>query len=119
MVIKLSKSIRAILIGAILMVGFIALSSFFKGTIRANPIQGTGKASFNSGVIHGALMPLALVPIIANQDIPIYEVYNTGRWYHIGYILGVNICGFIFIPPMAQSIKKIFNFAYRRNKQNK
>ncbi len=96
------------------MVVFLGLASFLKATLPANPMRSDGGASFARGTLHGALMPLALVPILAGGDIPIYDVVNTGRGYHLGYILGVNLCGFIFIPPMARALKLGMNFLKRK-----
>jgi len=30
------------------------------------------------------------------QDLPIYAPNNSGRLYNIGYIFGINTCGFLF-----------------------
>lgn len=107
-------SIKSILGSLMVIAIFLLLSFYLKGTIHRNPMQTLGQASFGSGIIHGALMPLALVPILANQDIPIYEVFNNGTRYHLGYILGVNLCGLVFIPPMVKGIWFMFGLIRRR-----
>ncbi|MGI8967288.1 MAG: hypothetical protein ACR2H1_14550 [Limisphaerales bacterium] len=58
--------------------------------------NGTQPAGFARGVLHGALMPLALPNLLVGQDVTIYAVNNTGRTYKLGYTTGVNGCGAIF-----------------------
>jgi hypothetical protein len=53
-------------------------------------------AGLAQGMWDGAIMPLALPKLLLGQDAAIYAVNNTGRTYHIGYILGVNVCGLVF-----------------------
>ncbi len=59
--------------------------------------------SFRLGVLHGALMPVALPALLLGRDVPIYAANNTGRTYKIGYIAGINLCGLVF-----------FGIAFRR-----
>lgn len=53
-------------------------------------------AGFTRGILHGALMPLAMPNLIVGQDPTIYSPSNTGRPYKLGYTLGVNACGLLF-----------------------
>jgi hypothetical protein len=53
-------------------------------------------AGFGQGIVHGALMPLALPNLLIGDDVQIYAPLNTGRGYKVGYIAGVNGCGLIF-----------------------
>jgi len=53
-------------------------------------------AGFAKGVLHGAIMPLAMPSLITGHDVPIYSPLNTGRTYKLGYTLGVNGCGLLF-----------------------
>ena len=53
-------------------------------------------AGFVHGVVQGALMPLAMPNLLAGNDVTIYSVNNTGRWYKLGYTFGVTACGLIF-----------------------
>jgi len=50
---------------------------------------------FMLGCAHGALMPSALPSLLMQKDVPIYAVVNQGRSYKIGYIAGINACGFV------------------------
>jgi hypothetical protein len=61
---------------------------------------------FRLGVLHGALMPVALPTLLMGRDVPIYAATNTGRIYKIGYIAGINLCGMTF-----------FGAAFRRPRQ--
>ena len=48
------------------------------------------------GSAHGALMPIALPSLLMGKDVPIYAQKNRGRPYKLGYIAGINVCGFLF-----------------------
>ncbi len=61
---------------------------------------------FRMGVLHGALMPVALPALLLGRDVPIYAATSTGRTYKIGYIAGINLCGLTF-----------FGAAFRRPRQ--
>jgi hypothetical protein len=52
-------------------------------------------AGFWRGSAHGALMPMALPSLLLGKDVPIYSVDNEGMIYKIGYIAGINACGFV------------------------
>jgi len=60
----------------------------------AFPINRT--AGFGYGVLHGALMPIALPSLVIGKDVPIFASNNSGRLYKIGYICGINLCGLVF-----------------------
>ena len=60
---------------------------------RAYPSNTTFGVGY--GVAHGAFMPMALPSLIMGKDVPIYSERNDGRPYKIGYILGINLCGFV------------------------
>ena len=53
-------------------------------------------AGFSRGLLHGALMPMALPNLLLGRDVAIYAESNTGRFYKLGYTAGVNGCGLIF-----------------------
>ena len=53
-------------------------------------------AGFGFGLLHGALMPIALPSLVIGRDVPIYATNNSGRIYKIGYICGINVCGLAF-----------------------
>ena len=55
---------------------------------------------FALGMLHGALMPIALPSLVMGKDVPIYSTINTGRYYKIGYIAGINLCGLVFFGPL-------------------
>ncbi len=55
---------------------------------------------FGYGMLHGALMPLALPSLLLGQDVEIYAADNSGRPYKIGYICGINACGVAFFGPL-------------------
>jgi hypothetical protein len=55
---------------------------------------------FGYGMLHGALMPLALPSLLMGQDVEIFATDNSGRIYKIGYICGINVCGLSFFGPL-------------------
>jgi hypothetical protein len=54
------------------------------------------QAGLGYGVAHGALMPMALPSLVIGKDVDIYAANNSGRFYKIGYIIGINVCGLVF-----------------------
>jgi len=50
-------------------------------------------AGFFSGVWHGWIAPFSLIYSLFNRNIGIYEIYNTGFWYDLGYYMAI-ISGF-------------------------
>lgn len=53
-------------------------------------------AGFASGMLHGAIMPMAMPNLLIGQDVTIYAPNNTGRHYKLGDAAGVNGCGLLF-----------------------
>jgi hypothetical protein len=70
------------------------------GLVQGWASSGTYKpdhvAGFRLGLLHGMLMPAALPALLLGQDLPIYASNNSGRPYNIGYVFGINTCGFLF-----------------------
>ncbi len=53
----------------------------------------TNVAGFFSGVWHGWIAPFSLIYSFFNNDIRIYEVYNNGFLYDLGFYMAI-ISGF-------------------------
>lgn len=51
---------------------------------------------FTYGMLHGAMMPIALPTLVMGKNVAIYDDDNSGRVYKIGYICGINLCGLVF-----------------------
>ena len=62
---------------------------------------------FRLGMLHGALMPVALPSLLMGKDVPIYAGSNTGRIYKIGYIAGINLCGLAFFGVAFRQPRKL------------
>ena len=82
------KVATLVLLGLLLGFGYDWAAPRFYGPERL--------AGFRLGVLHGALMPVALPSLLLGRDVPIYAVTNTGRTYKLGYIAGINLCGLLF-----------------------
>jgi hypothetical protein len=50
-------------------------------------------AGFFMGIWHGWIAPISLIGSIFNDNIGIYEIYNKGFWYDLGYYMAI-ISGF-------------------------
>ena len=50
-------------------------------------------AGFFSGVWHGWIAPFSLILGLFNNNIAIYEPFNTGWWYDFGFYISI-IAGF-------------------------
>lgn len=50
-------------------------------------------AGFFWGIWHGWLAPISLIIGLFNNNIRLYEVYNTGWWYDFGFYIAI-ISGF-------------------------
>jgi hypothetical protein len=76
------------------------LFGYFYGWASPWAFPRDSAAGFKYGMLHGALMPLSLPALIVGKDVPIYAAENTGRFYKIGYICGINVCGLLFFGLM-------------------
>jgi len=54
------------------------------------------RLGFGHGMLHGALMPMALPSLVMGLDVDIFAANHSGRSYKLGYICGINVCGLIF-----------------------
>ena len=74
--------------------------ALFLARIAAHWMQGDVKrpspAGLGRGILHGAIMPLAMPGLLIGNDADIYSASNTGRSYKLGYTLGVDLCGAAF-----------------------
>ena len=93
------KKISTFLIASLLLGWFYGWSS-----PRAFPKNKT--FGFGYGMLHGALMPLALPSLVMGMDVDIFGTDNSGRPYKIGYICGINLCGLTFFGPLFWRPKK-------------
>jgi len=69
---------------------------YVQGWASAGTYKPDHVAGFRLGLLHGMLMPAALPALLLGQDVPIYAPNNSGRSYNMGYIFGINTCGFLF-----------------------
>jgi hypothetical protein len=53
----------------------------------------TQQAGFFWGIWHGWIAPISLIISIFDKNIHIYEVFNNGFWYDLGFYMAI-ISGF-------------------------
>lgn len=81
---------RAVLLSTL---GFFALLSL-TGCMPGDGTYSLVKpAGFFWGIWHGWIAPVSLIFSLFNDNIRVYEVYNTGWWYDFGFYMAV-ISGF-------------------------
>jgi len=76
------------------------LFGWFYGWASPRAFPKNQTLGFGHGMLHGALMPLALPSLLMGQDVEIFATNNFGRPYKIGYICGINACGLAFFGPL-------------------
>jgi hypothetical protein len=76
------------------------LLGWFYGWASPRAFPKNKEMGFGYGMLHGALMPLALPSLLMGQDVEIFARDNSGRLYKIGYICGINLCGLSFFGPL-------------------
>jgi hypothetical protein len=69
---------------------FISILFVLTGCVPGNgTYEGAKQANFLSGIWHGWIAPFSLIYGLIDNNIRIYEVYNTGWWYDFGYYIAV------------------------------
>jgi hypothetical protein len=59
--------------------------------LKSQSREADGPAGFWLGLWHGLISFITLIISFFNKNVNIYEVYNSGWPYNIGFILGVMI----------------------------
>jgi len=90
---KILRKIATLAIVTIVFGWFYALASPWAFPKNKTP-------GFGYGMLHGALMPVALPSLVIGRDVEIFAADNSGRFYKIGYICGINLCGIAFFGPL-------------------
>ena len=76
---------KVLMLSFMLIMAMLLLSGCVPGDGSKTPDDPAG---FFSGVWHGWIAPFSLIYSLFNSRIGIYEVYNTGFWYNLGYYRG-------------------------------
>ena len=84
----------AVRLGGILLGGAALLWVVHQASLRLE--RDPRPAGFGRGMMHGALMPMAMPNLLLGEDVIIYAPQNQGRSYKLGYTVGVNVCGLLF-----------------------
>jgi len=81
---------------AVVFLAVAVLFGWFYGWASPHAFPLNGRLGFGYGMLHGALMPVALPSLAMGQEVEIYAANNSGRPYKLGYIVGINLCGLVF-----------------------
>jgi hypothetical protein len=76
------------------------LLGWFYGWVSPWAFPKNKTSGFSYGMLHGAMMPMALPSLVMGKDVEIFATDNSGRLYKIGYICGINLCGLAFFGPI-------------------
>jgi len=52
-------------------------------------ITGEKPAGFWLGLWHGIIFPITFIISLFNENVGVYEVYNAGKLYNLGFLLGL------------------------------
>ena len=85
----MNKQKTAIIIGSLIVLT-VVLSSCLPGGGNYSPIKPAG---FFTGIWHGWIAPISLILGMFKSNITIYESFNTGWWYDLGFYISI-IAGF-------------------------
>jgi hypothetical protein len=75
--------------GALLVAAVLVLASCAAGPNDAVRPGEAGLAGFWLGLWHGVILPITFIISLFDNGVSIYEVYNSGNWYDVGFVLGV------------------------------
>lgn len=84
------KTKKLLVLCFMIILAMLLLSGCVPGDGSNSPDKSAG---FLSGVWHGWIAPFSLVYSLFNKTINIYEVYNKGFWYDLGYYMAI-VSGF-------------------------
>jgi hypothetical protein len=84
---------KKIILIALLVMMVLVLSACGAGpNVLANSPNEQGQvAGFWWGLWHGIISPIALIVSLVYDNVGVYEVYNNGFGYNLGFILGALI----------------------------
>ena len=83
--------------GKWLLIGLVFVIFFSGCAAGPNPNKGSMRdeaenpAGFWLGLWHGFIVPFAFIVSWFKSSVGIYEVYNNGFWYNLGFVIGLMI----------------------------
>ena len=84
---------KAVTIFGLLLVFIFVFSSCLAGPNDMEKVPDSkGKvAGFWKGLWHGFISPITFIISIFTKSVRFYEIYNSGFWYNLGFVLGAGI----------------------------
>lgn len=80
------------LVVALVLIVILASLSCAPGNYRWNPgLEGSKPAGFWAGLWHGIIVIITFIISLFNRNVGIYEAYNYGWSYNLGFVLGLCI----------------------------
>ena len=77
---------KTILLCVMAVAGLLLLTACFPGNERYTYEQPAG---FFWGIWHGLIAIITLIGSLFSDNVTIYESYNTGFFYNLGFLIGV------------------------------
>lgn len=84
----LRRMIRPAIVIVIVVIVLAALIGCTAGPNPNEPEQQAEPAGFFHGLWHGFISLFAFVVSLFSDRVGVYEVYNNGNWYNLGFVLG-------------------------------
>lgn len=73
-----------------ILIAILLLCICLSGCLPGDGVKSeTNKAGFFSGVWHGWIAPFSLIYSLFNKEIGIYEIYNNGFLYNLGFYMAI------------------------------
>ena len=86
---KRRVSMVAIVVILAVLAGCAPGGNEFVGTSGGD--ESEAPAGFWLGLWHGFITPVTFVVSLFHNDVNVYEVFNNGGWYNLGFVLGASI----------------------------
>lgn len=75
----------------VIVLSLLSLFLIFAGCAPNNEMYVAKPAGFWAGLWHGLILIITFIISLFTDSVTIYEINNTGGWYHFGFVLGAII----------------------------
>lgn len=88
------RTSRALAVVGIAVAGVLLLAACAAGVnpeVGQAPPGAEEPAGFWLGLWHGIILPITWIVSLFTRTVSPYEVFNSGNWYDVGFVLGITI----------------------------